>query len=79
MTAGFWRLLSSTVWQQQWRLLMAAIAVVVDSGVGGIEPMAPMAASSTVSVVDGGGNDGVFTHASHDNDRHPYPHCSCAP
>ncbi len=64
-----------TVWQRQWRLSTAAIAVAVDSGSGGIEPMVPMAASSTVALVDGGSNNGVFTNTSHDNDCHPCPHC----
>ncbi len=56
-----------TVWQQQWRLLMAAIAVVVNGGGGGIELTAPMAASSTVAAIDGGGDNGVFTNACHNN------------
>jgi hypothetical protein len=30
-----------TVWQRRWRLSTAAIAVVVEGGVGGIEPTAP--------------------------------------
>jgi hypothetical protein len=58
---------------------MVAIAVVVDGAGGGIELMVPMAASSAVAAVDGGGNDGVFTDASHDNDRHPRPHHPCLP
>ncbi len=41
--------------------------VVVDGGGGGIELMAQMAVLSTVAAVDGGGNDGVFITASHDN------------
>ncbi len=81
MTAGFWQLLSLTVWQQRWWLLPAAIAVIVDGGSGGIELAALMAVSSTVAVVDGGGNNGVFTNASHDDDRHPRPHrpSPCSP
>jgi hypothetical protein len=58
---------------------MAAIAVVVDSGGGGIELAAPIVALSTVAAIDGGGNDGVFTNASHGNNRHPCPHCPCPP
>jgi hypothetical protein len=77
MTAGFWRPLLSTVWQQQWKSLTAAIAVVVDGGGSEIEPTALMAAFSTVAAVDGGGNDGVFTDTSHDNDRHPCLHRPC--
>jgi hypothetical protein len=76
-TTSFWRSWLITVWQRQWGSLMAAIAVVVDDGSGGIEPTAPMAASSTVAAVDGGSNDGVFTDASHDNNCHPCPHRPC--
>ncbi len=72
MTTGFWRSLLSTVWQQRWRLSMGAIAVVIDGGSSGIEPMAPMAASST-AVVDGGSDNGAFTTASHKDDRHLCP------
>jgi hypothetical protein len=61
-------------WQRQWRSSIAVIAVVVDSGGGGIEPTVSMAASLMVAVVDGGSNDGVFTTTSHDNDCHPHPH-----
>jgi hypothetical protein len=39
--------------------------------------MVLMTVSSTVEVVDGGGNDGVFTTTSHDDDRHPRPHRPC--
>jgi hypothetical protein len=53
---------------------MAAIAVVVDNGSGEIEPTAPIVASSTVAAVCGSSNDGAFTTASHDNNRHSYPH-----
>jgi hypothetical protein len=53
---------------------MAAIAVVVNGGGSGIQPMAPMAAWLTVAAVDGGGDDGIFTNASHDNNHHPCPH-----
>ncbi len=53
---------------------MAAIAVVVDSGSNEIEPTVPMVVSLTVVAVDGGGNNGVFTTASHDIDRHPCAH-----
>jgi hypothetical protein len=73
-TPGFWWSLLLTVWQRQWWLLMAAIAVIVDGSGGGIEPMALMAASSTVVAVDGDGNNGVFTTTSYDNDCHPCPH-----
>ncbi len=48
---------------------MAAMAVVVDSGSSGIEPTAPMAASSMMVANDGNSNNGAFTTASHDNDR----------
>jgi hypothetical protein len=54
-----------------------AIAVVVDGGGSGIEPTAPMVASLTVVAVDGGGNDGVVTTTSYDNDHHPCPDCPC--
>jgi hypothetical protein len=64
----------STVWQRQWRSSTAAIAVVVDGSGNGIEPTVLILASLTVVVVDGGRDDGVFTNASHDNDRHPRPH-----
>jgi hypothetical protein len=77
MTAGFWRSSSLTVWQWQWWLLTSAIAVVINGGSSGIELMAPIAALPTVAAVDGGSNDGVFTTASHDDDRHPCPHCPC--
>jgi hypothetical protein len=77
MTAGFWWLLSSTVLQRQWGSSTAAIAVIVDGGSSGIEPLAPMAALLTVAAVDGDGNDGIFTKASHDNNRHPCPHHPC--
>jgi hypothetical protein len=53
---------------------MVTIAVVVDSGGGGIEPTAPMAALSTVVAVNGSGDNGVFTNASHNKDRHLCPH-----
>jgi hypothetical protein len=56
---------------------MAAIAVVVNGGGSGIEPTAPIAASLMVAVVDGVSDDGVFTNASHDDDRHPRPHHHC--
>jgi hypothetical protein len=58
-----------------------AIAVVVDGGGSGIESMAPMVALSMVAVVDGGGNNGIFTTASQDDDRHPHPYgpCPCPP
>jgi hypothetical protein len=36
-------------------------------------------ASSTVATVDGGGDNGIFTTASHDDYRHPHPHCPCPP
>ncbi len=78
MTTGFWRSSLSTVWQQQWWLLMAAIAVVVDGSNNGMEPTAPMAALSTVAVVDGGGNKGIFTTTLYSNDPHPCPHCPCS-
>ncbi len=74
MTAGFWRLLLSTVWQRQWWLLTAAIVVIVNGGNDGIDLTALMAASSTVAVVDGGGNDGIFTTRYYINDCHPHPH-----
>jgi hypothetical protein len=45
MTADFWQLSSSTVWQGQWQLLAAAIVVVVNSSGSGIELMAQMVAS----------------------------------
>jgi hypothetical protein len=51
---------------------MAAIVVVVDGSNGGIEPMAPMAALSTVAAVDGGGNNGVSTTTSYEHNR-PLP------
>ncbi len=54
---------------------MAALAALVDGSGSGIEPTAPMAALFMVAEVDGGGNDGIFTTASHDNDRPPCPHC----
>jgi hypothetical protein len=63
------------VWQWRWWLLTAVIAVIVVSGSSGIEPTAPMAALSTLAVVDGSSNDGVFTTTSYDNDRNPCPHC----
>ncbi len=53
------------------------IAVVIGGGGAGIEPTAPMAASSMVAAVDGDGIDGVFTTASHNKDQHPGPHCPC--
>ncbi len=30
---------------------------------------------SMMAAVDGGGNNGIFTTAAHDDDRHPCPHC----
>ncbi len=69
----------STVWQWRWQSSTAAIAVVVDGSGGRIEPTVPTLASLTVVVVDGGRDDGVFTNASHDNDRHPCPHCPHPP
>ncbi len=62
------------VWQQQCWSLMAAIAVVINGGGGRIELTAPMAALLMVAGVDGSGNDGVFTTASHKDDCHPLPH-----
>ncbi len=50
-----------TVWQRRWQSLRAVIVVIVDGGGGGIELTGPMAVSSTLAAVDGGGNDGVFT------------------
>jgi hypothetical protein len=52
------------------------VAVVVEGGNNGIEPMAPMAALLTVVAVDGG-NNGIFTSTSYDNDNHSHPHCPC--
>jgi hypothetical protein len=57
---------------------MAAIAVVIDGGSSGIKPTALMAASLTVAAVDGGGNDGIFTTNSYNNDRHPHHHQPCS-
>jgi hypothetical protein len=45
-----------------------AIAIVINGGGVGIEPMAPMAVSLIVAVVDGGGKDGIFTTNFHNND-----------
>ncbi len=56
---------------------MVAIAVIVDGSSCGTEPTVPMAALLTVAVVDGGGNNGVFITASHNDNRHPCPHCPC--
>jgi hypothetical protein len=42
-------------------------AVVANRGGGGMEPMAPMAASLTAVAVDGGGGDGVVAAAIDDN------------
>jgi hypothetical protein len=50
---------------------MAAIAVVVDGGSGGIEPTAPMTVLLMVAAVDGGAEDGIFTTNSPIDDRHP--------
>jgi hypothetical protein len=55
--------------------MMAVIAVDVDGDGSGIEPTAPMAAMLSVAAVDGGGNKGIFTNASNNNNRHPCPHC----
>jgi hypothetical protein len=41
--------------------------VVVDGGGGGMEPMAPMAASLTAVAVDGGGGDGIVAAAVNNN------------
>ena len=56
-----------------------AIAVIVNGGGGGIEPMAPMAVSLIVAAVDGGSNNSIFTNASHNNACHPHPHRPCPP
>jgi hypothetical protein len=53
------------------QLSMAVLDVVVNDGGSGIEPAAPMAVSSTVAAVDGGGKDGVFTTNSHNGNHHP--------
>ncbi len=53
------------------------MAVIIDIGGSGIKGMAPMAVLLMVAADDGGGNDGIFTTASHDDDRHPRPHCLC--
>jgi hypothetical protein len=53
---------------------MLVIAVIVDGGSGGIKPMAPMAASLTVAVVDADSDGGIFTAAFHDDAHHPHPH-----
>jgi hypothetical protein len=60
---------------------MVAIAVIINSGGGGVEPTAPMAATLMVAAVDSGGNNGIFITASHDNDRHPHSNhpCPCPP
>jgi hypothetical protein len=81
MFAGFYWLSSLTVWQRQWWLSLAVIAVIVNGSGGGIEPTAPMVALLMVRVVDGGSDNGVFTTTSHDNNRHPCPHhpCPCPP
>jgi hypothetical protein len=73
MTAGFWRSSLSIVWQRQWWLPMAAIAVVVNGGVDGIELKDPMAVLLTVAAVGSGGKDGIFTTSYYDNDHHPCP------
>jgi hypothetical protein len=41
-------------------MLTAAIGVVANGGGSGIEPTAPMMASSTVVAINGSGNDGIF-------------------
>jgi hypothetical protein len=81
MTTGFCQSLLLAVWQLQWQTLLAEIAVVVNGGGSGIELMALMAALSMVAAVDGGGNDGVFTTPSYNDDHHPCPHgpCPCPP
>ncbi len=56
---------------------MVAIAVVVVDGGSGIEPTAPMAALLTVAVVDGSGDNGVFTTTSYEDNCNPCPHCPC--
>jgi hypothetical protein len=38
-----------------------------------------MSALLTVAVVDGNGNNGVFTTASYNDDQHPRPHPPCPP
>ncbi len=54
-----------------------AIAVIVNGGNNGIEPMATIAGLLTVAAVDGSGNNGIFTSSYYDNDRKPCPHCPC--
>jgi hypothetical protein len=51
-----------------------AILVIVNSSAGGIELMALMAALLTVAAVDDGNDNGIFTTASHYDDRRPRPH-----
>jgi hypothetical protein len=60
---------------------MAVIGVVFDGVSSGIEPTAPMLASSTVAAVDGSGIHGIFTTTYYNDDQHPYPHHShpCPP
>jgi hypothetical protein len=53
---------------------MAAMAVVVNDGSGGIELAAPMAALSTVAAVNDSSDDGIFTTTSYNNNKHPCPH-----
>jgi hypothetical protein len=79
MITGFWWLSLLNVWQRRWQSSMAAIAVTVDGGGSGIEPIVLMVALLAVVVADGGGNNGIFTDASHHNDRHPCPHYPCPP
>ncbi len=75
ITTVFWWSSLSTVWQWQWWSLTAAIVAIVNGCNNEIERMASMEALSTVAVVDGGGNNGVFTTSYYDNDHHPCPHC----
>ena len=44
-------------------------AVVIDRGGGGMEPMAPMGASSTAVAVDGGGSNGIVPATIDNNDN----------
>jgi hypothetical protein len=37
-----------------------------------------MVALSTVAVVDGGSDNGIFTTSYYNNDHHPCPHCPCS-
>jgi hypothetical protein len=39
--------------------------------------MALMAVLSPVAVIDGSGNNGVFTTTYYNNDQHPCYHCPC--